>query len=305
MGFEGLSEPRLASAPARVTLLGEHVDHQGGTVLAAAVNLRTQGRFTPADEWSFSSADHEPGGTWLRYVEGVRAALRAAGVAVQRGHLEISSTVPEAKGLASSAALEVAVAGAVCDLPALELARICAQAERDAVGVPCGLMDQAASACAIGGNVCAIDCTDGSFFHIPLREAVLLLVDPNVPRRVADTPYRERQREAATEGTDAHRHVVEEGERVDEGIRCLDAHDLRGLGALMTESHGSLRDLYRCSLPVLDEIVESIVRVPGVFGAKLVGAGWGGCVLALAEVGTQLDGTQLLMPDDGLYRMEV
>lgn len=296
--------PRLASAPARVTLLGEHVDHQGGTVLPVAVNLRTQVRYTPGSAWSVTSEGHEPDGDWMRYVRGVLDVLREEGLDPVPGELAISSSVPEGKGLSSSAALEVAVAGAVCDLPALEVARLCRRAENEKLGVPCGLMDQATSACAIGGNVFALDCSDETFFHLPIAEAVLLLVDPELPRRVGETPYAERQAEAATEGTDAHRHVVDEMARVDEGVRRLDAGDLRGFGALMTESHHSLRDLYRCSHPTLDAIVEEIVRVPGVFGAKLVGAGWGGCVVALAEVGTQLEGTQLLVPDDGLYRME-
>jgi galactokinase len=287
-----------------VNLLGEHVDHQGGTVLPIAINLRTQVRYTPQEEWSFSSAGHEAGGEWMRYVQGVLDVLREEEIPLHPGQIAISSTVPEGKGLSSSAALEVAVAGAVCDLPALELARLCRKAENEKVGVPCGFMDQATSACAIGGNVFALDCSDESFFHVEIRDAVMLLVDPDLPRRVGETPYRQRLEEAETEGSDAHRHVVEEMERVDEAIRCLDKGDLRGLGELMTESHGSLRDLYRCSHPTLDSIVHEIIRVPGVFGAKLVGAGWGGCVVALAEVGTQLEGTQLLVPDDGLYRME-
>jgi galactokinase len=299
-----LTEPRLASAPARVTLLGEHVDHQGGTVLPVAVNLRTQVTYTPQDVWSFSSEGHEPGGDWIRYIEGVLAVLREEDVRLHPGQVSIRSTIPEGKGLSSSAALQVAFAGAICDLPALELARLCRRAESEQVGVPCGLMDQATSACAIAANVFALDCDAESFFHIPMEGAVLLLVDPELPRRVAETPYARRREEAATEGTDAHRHVIEERERVDEGIACLDRNDLKGLGALMTESHASLRDLYRCSHPTLDGIVHEIIRVPGVFGAKLVGAGWGGCVVALAEVGTQLEGTQLLVPDDGLYRME-
>jgi len=299
-----LSEPRLASAPARVTLLGEHVDHQGGTVLPVAVNLRTQVSYTPQDVWSFSSEGHEAGGDWIRHVEGVLAILREEEVPLHQGRIAIRSTIPEGKGLSSSAALQVALAGAICDLPALELARLCRRAESEKVGVPCGLMDQATSACAIAANVFALDCASETFFHIPIEGAVLLLVDPDLPRRVAETPYAQRREEAAREGTAAHRHVVEERERVEEGIACLDRDDLKGFGALMTESHASLRDLYRCSHPTLDSIVHEIIRVPGVFGAKLVGAGWGGCVVALAEVGTQLEGTQLLVPDDGLYRME-
>jgi galactokinase len=299
-----VTEPRFASAPARVTLLGEHVDHQGATVLPVAVNLRTQVRYTPGSDWSFESKDHEADGDWVRYVRGVIDVLVEEGLAPTPGALAIESTVPEGKGLASSAALEVAVAGALCDLPALELARVCRRAESEKVGVPCGFMDQGVISCAIAANVCALDCADETFFHLPIRDVVMLLVDPGLPRRVQDTPYAERLEEAAREGTDAHRHVVEETERVAEGIRLLDAKNVRAFGELMTESHRSLRDLYRCSHPTLDEIVEGIIRVPGVYGAKLVGAGWGGCVVALAEVGTQLDGTQLLVSDDGLYRME-
>jgi len=294
----------LASAPARVTLLGEHIDHQGGTVLPVAVNLRTQVRYTPGSKWSFESKGHDPDGDWVRYVRGVIDVLVDEGFAPTPGSLVIESTIPEEKGLASSAALEVAVAGAICDLPALQLARVCRRAESEQVGIPCGFMDQGAIACAIAANVCALDCTDETFFHLPIRDVVMLLVDPGLPRRIQDTPYAERREEAATKGTDAHRHVVEENERVAEGIRLLDKENVRGFGELMTESHRSLRDLYRCSHPTLDEIVEGIIRVPGVYGAKLVGAGWGGCVVALAEVGTHLDGTQLLVSDDGLYRME-
>ena len=297
--------PRVASAPGRVTLLGEHVDHQGGTVLPVAINLRTQVRYTPESAWTIASRDHEPGGDWERYVHAVIDTLTDEGLAPQPGRIEIESTVPEGKGLSSSAALEVALAGALSNLPALELARLCQRAENERVGVPCGLMDVGVSACAIGGHVCALDCRDGTYFHLPIPDAVMLLVDPGLPRRLADTPYAERRAEAEVEGTDAHRHVEEERARVEEGIALLDKGDVPALGALMTESHASLRDLYRCSHPALDEIVDGITRVPGVFGAKLVGGGWGGCVVALAEVGTQLEGTQLLVPDDGLYRMEV
>jgi len=297
-----VTEPRVASAPARVNLLGEHVDHQGGTVLPVAINLRTIVNYTPGDAWEITSANHEPDGDWRRYVDGVLDVLREQGVPLQPGKLEITSTIPEEKGLSSSAALEVAVAGAVTDLPALEVARICQRAENEKVGVPCGFMDQAVSACALGGNVFALDCSDQSFFHLAFPHAVLLLVDPDLPRRVADTPYAERAEEARTPGTDAHRHVVEEMARVQAGIDRLDHEDLVGFGRLMTESHYSLRDLYRCSHPELDRIVDEITRVPGIFGARMTGAGWGGCVVALTEPGMELEGTQLLAFDDGLDR---
>ena len=106
------------------------------------------------------SSGHDEDGDWTRYVRAVIAALDEAGLAPKPGRIEIESTVPEARGLASSAALEVAVAGALSELAPLELAQLCRRAENEKVGVPCGLMDQALAACAIAGNVLVLDCAD-------------------------------------------------------------------------------------------------------------------------------------------------
>jgi galactokinase len=269
---------RLASAPGRVNLLGEHVDHQGGTVLPVAVNLRTTVTYTPGDAWAFRSEEHEDDGDWTRYVRAVLDVLAAEGHDLLPGRLDIASRVPEGRGLASSAALEIAVAGAVCDAMPFDLMRLCRRAENEHVGVPCGLMDQAVAACAISGHAMALDCSDGTFFHLPLPEA-------------------------AEPGTAAARHVAEENARVARGIELLDKGDAEAFGDLMFESHASLRDLYRCSLPALDDLVDQLARVRGVYGARLMGAGWGGCVVALVEPGVRLEGGQLLVSDDGLYRM--
>lgn len=289
---------RRSSAPARVNLLGEHVDHQGGTVLPVAIHLRTTVLYTPGDAWEIASRDHEPGAAWERYVRGV---IDEMGEAAEPGRLEIASTVPEGAGLASSAALEVAVAGVLApDMPSLELAQLCRRAENARVGVPCGLMDQVASACAIAGHALVLDCGTETFFHLPLPEVEMLLFDTGVRRALADSAYAERASEAATPGTPAARHVAEERGRVDRAIECLDKGDARGLGALMWACHASLRDLYRCSFPEADKLVEQLLGTPGVYGARLVGAGWGGCVLALVEPQTRLEGGTLLLSDDGL-----
>ncbi len=292
--------PRIASAPGRVNLLGEHVDHQGGTVLPVAIHMRTTVRYTPGEAWEISSEAHEPGGEWLRYVHAILGGLGGP----TPGRIEISSTLPERKGLASSAALEVAVAGALCDLPPLELAALCQRAEQQAVGVPCGAMDPCVAACAISGHVLVLDCADRTFFHLPLPEADLLLFDSGVERRLEATPYAQRRAEAETPGTPASRHVQEEKRRVERAIGMLDESDLRGLGGLLYECHESLRDLYRCSHPALDALVNELSHTPGVYGARMVGAGWGGCVLALVEPGTRLEGGTHLVSDDGLYRLE-
>jgi len=291
---------RVASAPGRVNLLGEHVDHQGGTVLPVAVHLRTTVRYEPGERWEIRSEDHEEGGAWERYVRGVIEVLEEAGAAPRPGRLEISSAIPEGAGLSSSAALEVAVAGALSDVPPLDLARLCRKAENEKVGVPCGLMDQMASACAIGGHVLVLDCAEETFFHLPLPDAELLLFDTGERRALTDTPYAERVEEARTPGTAAAEHVANERVRVAQAIRCLDEGDARGLGRLMYECHASLRDLYRCSCPAADDLVAGLARTPGVFGARLVGAGWGGAVLALVDRGVRLEGSRLLIPDDGL-----
>ncbi|MCK6459992.1 MAG: galactokinase [Planctomycetes bacterium] len=281
-----------------MNLLGEHVDHQGGVVLPVAIHLRTTARYEPGEAWEISSDGHEPGGAWERYV---RAVIDEMGEAAEPGRLEIASTVPEGAGLASSAALEVAVAGALApELPSLEVALLCRRAENARVGVPCGLMDQVASACAIAGHAVVLDCASETFFHLPLPEMEMLLFDTGVRRTLLGSPYAERAREAATPGTAAARHVAEERARVDRAIACLDKGDARGLGALMLECHGSLRDLYRCSFAEADDLVATLARTPGVFGARLTGAGWGGSVLAIVERGTRLEGSTLLLSDDGL-----
>ncbi len=298
-----LTVARVASAPGRVVLLGEHLDHQGGTVLPVAISLRTTVTYTPGDRWVFASEGHDDDGDWTRYVRSVLDVLEARDdVTLTPGRLEINSRLPECRGLGSSAALEVAVAGAVCDLSPFELTQVCQRAENEGVGVPCGLMDQATAACAIGGHAMALDCSDGTFYHLELAHCELLVFDSGLERRLADTRYAERQAEAATPGTDAARHVAEETERVAWGIEALERGDLRALGELMNECHASLRDNYRCTTPESDALVDQLSRVRSVFGARLIGAGWGGTVLALAEPGTMLEGGVRLASDEGLSR---
>ena len=295
---------RTASAPGRVNLLGEQVDHQGGTALPVAIHMRTTVEYTPGDAWEISSEGHEPGGSWTRHVQGVIDLLAEEGLSPSPGKLAIRSTIPERNGLGSSAALQVAVAGALSDLPPFELAQLCQRAENKTVGVPCGLMDQATSACAIQGNVMVLDCGAPSFFHLPLPPCELYLFPSGIERSLADTPYADRLEEARDPGTSAARHVASEALRVEDGVRLLEAGDVAGFGQLMYASHASLRDDYRCSLPEIDHIVEGLASVPGVLGARLVGAGWGGGVLVLVEAGEQLDGGVRLLTDDGLYRLE-
>ena len=286
----------IASAPARVNLLGEHVDHQGGTVLPVAVDLRTTVTYTPATRWSFETSGAVDEG-WTRYPRAVVDALGAA-----PGRIDVRSQIPPGRGLASSAALEVAVAAALCADDPWSLALLCHRAERDGVGVPCGLMDQVASACGRAGHVLVLDCGRPSLRWLPLPDVSILVLDSGIERRLSETPYAERAAEAAVAGTDAHRHVVAEAVRVQEGIELLERGDIPSFGALLYESHASLRNLYRCSHPRLDELVEMCRAAPGVYGARVTGAGWGGCVVALARPGTEIPGARALETADGVVR---
>jgi galactokinase len=218
----------------------------------------------------------------------------------------ISSTVPVGAGLSSSAALEVALALALCDaarfsLPPLELALACQEAEHLATGVPTGIMDQLASLAAREGSALLIDCRSLDVKPVRLpEELTVLVVHSGISRALVGSEYADRRRaceEAAlrigvrslrdatleqVEDDPRARHVVTENARVLEAAHALEDGDLDALGPLLSASHRSLRDDYEVSTPELDALVECL-ETAGALGARLTGAGFGGCVVALAR----------------------
>ncbi|MBD0710752.1 MULTISPECIES: galactokinase [unclassified Streptomyces] len=336
--FEALygSAPEgLWAAPGRVNLIGEYTDFNEGFVLplalphttVAAVSRRTDGvlRLHSADVGGgivhLDAAALEPrsGGGWAAYPAGVVWALRAAGHPVTGADVHLASTVPTGAGLSSSAALEVVVALALNDLFGLglsrpELARLAQRAENDFVGVPCGVMDQMASACAIEGHALHLDTRDLSYRQVPFdpaREGLrLLVVDTRVKHALGDGAYAERRAgceagaralgvrslrevEAARlpEALDRLadetvrryvRHVVSDNARVARTMALLDAGDTRAVGPVLTEGHASLRDDLRVSCPELDLVVAS-ANAAGALGARMTGGGFGGSALVLVE----------------------
>ncbi|MDP9401980.1 MAG: galactokinase [Actinomycetota bacterium] len=317
--------PVRARAPGRVNLIGDHTDYSGGLVLPMAIDLETVVSGDRGGEVvSLESGDEkrpaevpldveDPGAVeprWARYVAGVVAMLRPpAGL---RG--EVVTTLPVGAGLSSSAALEVAVALALGFVgTTLELARMCQAAEQVASGVPCGIMDQLASAAGVEGHALRIDCTTMAVDPVPLPEGVdVVVVHSGLPRNLGGTAYGERRRECSAveerigplrdatvedaEGLDdlvlrrRARHVVTENERVGRFAAALAGGRLDELGPLMAASHASLRDDFEVSTPVLDELVARLQSTPGVLGARLTGAGFGGCAVAIARSGTELPG---------------
>ncbi|MEU8620158.1 galactokinase [Streptomyces sp. NPDC048623] len=331
----GAAPEGVWAAPGRVNLIGEYTDFNEGLVLplalphtaVAAVSRRDDGllrlhsRDVPGGVVRLDVAALAPGtGTgWAAYPAGVVWALREAGHPVGGADLHLASTVPTGAGLSSSAALEVVTALALNELYGLgltrpELARLAQRAENGFVGVPCGVMDQMASACAAEGHALYLDTRDLSYRQVPFDLAGhglrLLVVDTRVEHALGDGAYAERRAgceagaralgvRALRDVEVAHlpealgrlsdgtvrryvRHVVTDNERVARTIALLDAGDPRAAGPLLVEGHASLRDDLRVSCPELDLAVESAVAA-GALGARMTGGGFGGAAVVLVE----------------------
>jgi galactokinase len=248
---------------------------------------------------------------WGAYVSGVVRALLDASIEVQGLDAVVHSEVPVGAGLSSSAALEVALALALSAHPLepLRVAEICRRAEQSYVGVDVGIMDQLACAAARAGHALLIDCRDNSIEHVRVPETVaIVVIDSGVRRALDASAYNERRaqcrsaaaalgvtslREAgpdtvAAAGLDTvmrrrARHVVTENERVLSAAEALRRGDLATVGGLLYASHESLRRDYEVSTPELDELVTAARATEGVYGARLTGAGFGGCTVNLVD----------------------
>ena len=330
----------VAVAPGRVNLIGEHVDYCGGyvlpmaieryTMIAAAPRPRAAG---PASARVFSTAvgaaaeiPLESAGDptisaglpgWTRYLQGVLAGFLARGAAVPAFDAVVDSTVPLGGGLSSSASLEVALATLLAALSetrieSLELALLCQRAEHDFAGVPCGVMDQCASALCTADHLLLLDCRSLAVEQVPFArdDIVVLVSNSNVRHALNDGEYGRRRSDceqaarvlavpllrdataaqvaAAREalGPRVHaraRHVVTEIDRTRRAAAAITAGRWAELGLLMAESHASLRDDYEVSCPELDLLVDLAAAAPGVIGTRLTGGGFGGCTVTLVE----------------------
>lgn len=254
---------------------------------------------------------------WSAYIIGTAWAMTEAGAEVSGLDVVADGDVPVGGGLSSSAALEMSTALAINDLfdaglTQLDLARAGQRAEHEVVGAPVGLMDQVAALLGAAGHAVLLDCRslDHQPIELPLRETQtrLLVIDSHVSHDVADGVYAARrsacERVAKALGVPAlrdatlsdlesgpdlddelrrrARHVLTEERRVLETVGLLARRDMAGVGRLLTASHQSLRDDYEVSVPELDGLVAAALE-GGALGARLTGAGFGGCVVALAR----------------------
>ena len=291
----------LACYAAREETLGE-------TLEVAADNLGQR------RVWHLSEIDSlRPAGEWSDYIAGVAQELAKAGHRPRPGRLLIHSTVPVGAGLSSSAALEVATALALAgedELDPLELVRLCHRAENNFVGLPCGIMDQYVSVFGRAGEALEIDCRDLSSRAVRLPEGVAVLaVNTMVRHELGGSAYRDRVAECrrAVESVRARypqvmslrdcspdmlagldglpalraRHVVSENQRVHDFGRACARGNREEMGRLLVASHESLRHDYEVSCEELDFLVDTALGLPGVFGARMTGGGFGGCIICL------------------------
>jgi galactokinase len=267
-------------APGRVNLIGEHVDYLGGVVLPVAVDRHTDISGHPSADWSMKSR-----------VKGGLTYLRAMGeeLDVEPQMVTVQSNIPSGSGLSSSAALLVAIAaGLKPEMDGAQAALACQRAEQRATGVQVGVMDQFASALGRRGHALLLDCGTLEYRAVPFPdELIIAVIDSGEHRSLAHTPYNERRREAEAGQPNRRRHVVSEIARVHDFVDALDNRDFDRLGRLLMESHRSLRDDFEVSTPHVDALVEKAWAVPGCFGARIMGAGFGGSILALIQRGTQ------------------
>jgi galactokinase len=313
---DGSGDVRYVRAPGRVNLIGDHTDYQGGWCLPIAIDrdvlvgfrVRTDGRVR-VRSLDLDTSVELPTATevavWARPVAATLALVRdRVGAAGPGFDAAITSTVPIGSGLSSSAAFEVAlvlvaafVAGIA--LHPTEVALAAQEIELRASGVPCGVMDQLASVAGRRDHALLLDCRSLEITPVRLPADVgVLVVHSGTERQLAGSAYAERR--AACEATAARlgiaslrdataeqvaddpiaRHVVRENARVVAFADALRADDATRAGELMSESHASLRDDFAVSTRELDLLVDSSVDA-GAFGARLTGAGFGGCIVAL------------------------
>lgn len=327
-------------SPGRINLIGEHTDYNGGHVFPAAITLGTYGvagkrtdklvklystNMPEVGVITFDIDDESklPHGSWGNFVKGVLQALRGYGNRFETGfELVISGNIPNGSGLSSSSSLELligVVAKKLYDLkvPRLQLVASGQRAENDFVGVNTGIMDQFAIGFGEADHAIYLDTNTMIYEMIPthLGDHVIVIMNTNKRRELADSKYNERVRETQAAVVDLQqqlniqflgqldrktfdqhaalitdetvrrraRHAVYENERTQEAVNALQANDLVGFGQLMNASHQSLKDDYEVTGLELDTLAETAQQVPGVLGARMTGAGFGGCAIALVQ----------------------
>lgn len=262
----------------------------------------------------------DPARGWGNYPAGVLRELLAQGIPLPGADVMFTSTLPQGAGLSSSAAMEVLTSFcflSLADSPHIDLkaiALLSQKVENQFVGVNCGIMDQFAVALGREDHAMLLNCNSQEYRYVPLalQDYVLVIMNTSWQRRLADSKYNERRAEceavlklmgsdapsdglahASWQKVQSHvsnpvllrraHHVISEQTRVEQATQVLADGDFKAFGTLLTASHVSLRDDYEVTGPQLDAIVRSAIEAPGCLGARMTGAGFGGCAIAVVE----------------------
>ncbi|MBU4227531.1 galactokinase [bacterium] len=261
--------------------------------------------------------------TWANYLMGVMDEIQKSGYLLQGANIIFSSNIPQRAGLSSSAALEVVTALTMAKLNLLEIepvemAHLCRRAENNFVGVACGVMDQYVSRLGRKGNALLIDCRTNNYELISFEDSnyQIIICNSKIQRGLVDSEYNKRREECKRAADffthrlgskiralrdvtieefkryEEHlpetiarraRHVISENYRVQTGVQALREKNFSAFGKLMIKSHQSLKDDYEVSCPELDLLVDLALKQEGVLGARMTGAGFGGCTVNLIE----------------------
>jgi galactokinase len=325
-------------APGRVNIIGEHTDYNGGFVLPSAISFGTYLAIAPNDEnlmrfqttnfdykteIPLNALNRKHGDEWVNYPLGVIDQFIKRGIIVDRGmDMLYSGDIPNGAGLSSSASIELVTSVAFDDLfnagiERLDLVKLSQLAENQFVGMQCGIMDQFAVGMGKANTALFLNCRTLEYELVPLdlKEHVIIIMNTNKRRELADSKYNERVKECAMalealrtvrpmidlsditiqEFDDIGdviedpiiyrraRHVISENNRVVLAVSALKRGDLSTLGQLMNDSHESLRHDYQVTGAELDTIVNAARKVKGVLGARMTGAGFGGCAIAITD----------------------
>ena len=325
----------IVRSPARVNIIGEHTDYNGGFVFPAAINRSVQiaaacrndricriyaSRYDETVE--FPLDELKKTGQWSDYVKGTLKELLARDLPVRGFEAVVGGDLPIASGLSSSAALELAVS-ACCqalfgfEIEAWEDIKLARRAENHFVGVNCGIMDQFSIRMGRKGHGLFLDCRSLEYEAVPIPEdeLVFVIADSKVERGLGNTEYHTRQKQCERgrlffnsinkslkslrdvsedllivnrEKLDPVvyrrcRHVITENKRVEKAVEALKKPDMKFFGEMMNISHESCKNDYEVSCRELDILVDLARKVPGVLGARMTGAGFGGCTINLVS----------------------
>jgi len=312
-----------SSAHGRVNLIGEHTDYNNGYVLPALISQSIEVSIRSRNDDQINGISSEFGelkstinsskdGTWLDFIKGALFFIQKISPNIQGVDVAVHSTVPSSSGLSSSAALEIALLRSLTQLYGLslkpqEMAKIGQQIEHQFVGTQCGIMDQMVSACGSIRQAFFLDCESLQTKSLPLfSNHIFIVIHSGSTRKLSRGNYNERKQETTVASKTLNipslryasvdqinlikdptirkraKHIISENDRVIQAISCLEENDGKQFGELMNLSHQSMRDDYEISSDELNRVVES-ANNNGALGARLTGAGFGGCVIVLAE----------------------